>query len=280
LYDAAVAAAAPGELTARAIDGLSIARDSRVWVFAFGKAAQTMAAAAVASLLRSLYEIVGGVVVSGDSGSSPYPTLIALRGDHPIPGGNSFAAAAKIADATLGRRGSDVAIVLMSGGASSLIGAPLRGMNEADFTLLYELLLESGLDIGDTNAVRKRFSRWSAGRLALALAPAATHCLAISDVAGDDLGVIGCGPCVPDTTTVKEVTAILQRANLLSRIAQTHRDYLSAVARRTIPETPTAAHPAFAHVSARVIGNNDLAVEGAAAFARVSASARMCPAEP
>ena len=268
LYDAAVAAAAPGELTARAIDGLSIARDSRVWVFAFGKAAQTMAAAAVASLLRSLHAIV-----SGDSGASPYPTLTALRGDHPIPGRNSFAAAAKVAEATLGRRGSDVAIVLMSGGASSLIGAPLHGMNEADFTLLYELLLESGLDIGDTNAVRKRFSRWSAGRLALALAPAATHCLAISDVAGDDLGVIGSGPCVPDTTTVKEVTAILQRANLLSRIAQTQRDYLSAVARGTIPETPTAAHPAFAHVSARVIGNNDLAVEGAAAFARERALA-------
>ena len=268
LYDAAVAAAAPGELTARAIDGLSIARESRVWVFAFGKAAQTMAAAAVASLLRSLHSIVGGVVVSADGGPSPYPTLIALRGDHPIPGRNSFAAAAKIGDATLGRRGSDVAIVLMSGGASSLIAAPLRGMNEADLMLLYELLLESGLDIGDTNAVRKRFSRWSAGRLALALAPAATHCFAISDVAGDELGVIGSGPCVPDATTVKDVTAVLQRANLLSRIPQTYRDYLVAVGRGTIPETPTAAHPAFAHVSAKVIGNNDLAIEGVAAFAR------------
>jgi len=268
VYDAAVAAAAPGELTARAIDALSIARESRVWVFGFGKAAQTMAAAAVSSLLRSLHSIVGGVVVGTDAGPSAYPTLISLKGDHPIPGRNSFTAAAKIGEATLGRRGTDVAIVLISGGASSLIGAPLRGMNEADFTLLYELLLESGLDIAATNAVRKRFSRWSAGRLALALAPAATHCLAISDVAGDDLGVIGSGPCVPDTTTVKDVKAILERANLLSRVPQTHRDYLVAVGRGTIPETPTATHPAFAHVSAKVIGNNDLAVEGAAAFAR------------
>ena len=268
LYDAAIAAAAPGELTARAIDGLSIARESRVWVFAFGKAAQTMAAAAVGSLLRSLHAIVGGVVVSADAGPAPYPTLVAVRGDHPIPGRNSFAAAAKIAEATLGRRGSDVAIVLMSGGASSLIGAPLRGMNEADLTLLYELLLESGLDIAATNAVRKRFSRWSAGRLALALAPAATHCLAVSDVAGDDLGIIGSGPCVPDATAVKDVTAILQRANLLSRIPQTYRDYLAAVGRGTIPETPTATHPAFAHVSAKVIGNNDLAIDGVAALAR------------
>ena len=147
-----------------------------------------MAAAAVGSLLRSLHSIVGGVVVSADGGRRPIPRSLAMHGDHPIPGRNSFAAAAKIGEATLGRRGIDVAIVLMSGGASSLIGAPLRGMNEADLTLLYELLLGSGLDIAAMNAVRKRFSRWGAGRLALALAPAATHCLAISDVAGDDLG--------------------------------------------------------------------------------------------
>ena len=191
-----------------------------------------------------------------------------MRGDHPIPGRNSFAAAAKIEEITAGRRGNDVALVLISGGASSLIGAPLRGMNGADLSALYDLLLGSGLDIASMNAVRKRFSRWGAGRLALALAPAATHCLAVSDVVGDDLSVIGSGPCVPDTTTVVDVSAILQRANLLTRIPQTHRDYLAGVARGTVPETPTNAHPAFAHVKARVIGNNRLAVDGIAARAR------------
>ncbi|MDB4876774.1 MAG: hypothetical protein JWM41_3220 [Gemmatimonadetes bacterium] len=268
IYDAAVAAAAPGPATARAVDALSIDRDRRVWVFAFGKAAVPMAAAAVTSLLRSLHAVVGGVIVSPEGGASPYPTLASMRGDHPIPGRNSFAAAAKIAEVTPGRRGNDVAVVLISGGASSLIGAPLRGMNEADLTQLYELLLGAGLDIGSTNAVRKRFSRWGAGRLALALAPAATHCLAISDVAGDDLGAIGSGPCAPDATTVKDVTDILQRTNLLARIPQTHRDYLIAVGRGTIPDTPTKAHPAFAHVTARVIGNNQSAVDGAGARAR------------
>ena len=268
VYDAAIAAAAPGELTARAIDARSIAREHRVWVFAFGKAALTMASAAVHSLLRSLHTIAGGVLVSPEGGPSPYPTLVSLKGDHPIPGRNSFAAAAKIADATLGRRGNDVAIVLMSGGATSLIGAPLKGMNESDLTLLYEQLLESGLDISAMNAVRKRFSRWGAGRLALALAPAKTHCLAISDVAGDDLGVIGSGPCSPDANTVKDVVGILKSANLLSRLPQTHRDYLSAVERGAIPDTPTRSHPAFAHVTAKVIGNTTLAVNGAANFAR------------
>ena len=44
----------------------------------------------------------------------------------------------------------------------------LDAINESDFVMLQELLLGSGLDIAATNLVRKRFSRWGAGRLALA----------------------------------------------------------------------------------------------------------------
>jgi glycerate 2-kinase len=228
-----------------------------------------MAAAASGVLLRSLHTIVGGVVVSADAAAAaPYATLAAVAGNHPVPGTRSFAAAAKIAEITPGRRGGDVAIVLISGGASSLIGAPLAGMNGTDLSQLYEQLLGSGLDITAMNAVRKRFSRWAAGRLALALAPATTHCLAISDVANDDLSTIGSGPCSPDAATVNDVTEILKRANLFTRIPQTHRDYLAAASRGTIPETPKKSHPAFAHVSSRVIASNAVAVGAASEVAR------------
>ena len=220
-----------------------------------------MAAAAIDSLLRSRHSVVGGVVVSPDGAASKHDTLISLRGDHPVPGGNSFTAAAKIAEIASGRRGSDVAIVLISGGTSSLIAGPLRDMSESDLVELYEVLLGSGLDIAQMNAVRKRFSRWGAGRLALALAPAATHCLAMSDVADDDISVIGSGPCSPDPLTARDVTTILQRSSLFGRIPQAMRDYLAAVVRGAIPDTPTIKHPAFAHVSARVIGNTRVAVD-------------------
>lgn len=267
LYDAAVAAAAPGPATARAVDALGIDRSARLWIFAFGKAARLMAAAAVTASLRSLHSIVGGLVVAPDDGASPYPTILSMRGDHPIPGRHSFEAAAKVAEVASGRRGNDVAIVLLSGGASSLIGAPVRGISESDFVSLQELLLGSGLDIASTNLVRKRFSRWGAGRLALALAPATTHCLAISDVAGDDLSVIGSGPCVPDTANITDVKDLLQRVNLLSRVPAAYRDYLNGVTRGTVPETPAKSHPAFAHITAQVIGNNRVALDGIAARA-------------
>lgn len=268
LYDAAVAAAAPGAATARAIDALELGRARRVWLFAIGKAARPMAAAAVRSLQRGLHSIIGGVVVAPDDGPPPYPTLAAMRGDHPVPGRHSFEAATKIGEIAAGRRSTDIAIVLISGGASSLIGAPVRGIAESDFIALHELMLGSGLDIAEMNSVRKRFSRWSAGRLALALAPAAIYCLAISDVAGDDLSVIGSGPCVPDTSTAKDVRERLERAGLFERVPQAMRDYLGGVARGTTPETPTKSHPAFAHITARVIGNNRIALDGIAAAAR------------
>jgi hydroxypyruvate reductase len=165
-------------------------------------------------------------------------------------------------------RSDDVAIVLLSGGATSLIAAPLRGMSESDIGHLFELLLGSGLDIIAMNTVRKRFTRWGAGRLALALAPARTHALVISDVVGNDPEDIGSGPCTPDSHTVREVIELLQRADLYTQLSPSMRDYLTGVSRGVIPETPKASHPAFAHVRTRVIGANHLALDAAVARAR------------
>ena len=261
LYEAAVAGAAPGPLTSEALADFDAAPARRLWLYAFGKASHAMATAAVASLQRSPCTIAGGVVVGAEQQPSPYPTLTCLAGDHPLPGRRSFTAAQQIGTTTAGMRSSDVAIVLLSGGASSLIGAPLRGISEADLGELFELLVGSGLDIHAVNVIRKRFTRWGAGRLALALAPARTYSLVISDVPGDEVTDVASGPCTPDPSTVREVLALLQSSGLSARIAPSLRDYLGAVARGLTPETPKATHPAFAHVRTRLIGTNRLALD-------------------
>lgn len=268
LYCAAVAGANVESLTANAVASVPLERRHRVWVFSFGKAAHAMASAAVTTLHRALAEVAGGIVVAPEAGDAPSGTISVLGGDHPIPGRRSFAAAARIGQLLTQKRGGDLGIVLLSGGASSLIGAPLRGMSEADLSQLYELLLSSGLDIHEMNAIRKRFSYWAAGRMALALAPARSFCFALSDVPGDDLATIGSGPCVPDPTLVKRVIDLLQGAQLFSKISPSFRQYLLDTARGASPETPKVTHPAFAHVNARVIGNNANALNAAAASAR------------
>jgi glycerate 2-kinase len=190
-----------------------------------------------------------------------------MKGDHPVPGPASFAAADKIAELARGRRATDVVVVLVSGGASSLIAAPLQGQQTGDLIKLYQLLLTSGLDIVAVNTVRKRFSRWGGGRLAQVLAPAAVHCLAVSDVPGDDPGVIGSGPCAPDPATANDVLAILEERKLVSRIAPVYLEYLRSVTRGVTGETPKARHPAFAHVTSRVVASNRSALERAASAA-------------
>lgn len=268
LYGAAVAGANVESLTAEAVARVPVDRRGRVWLFAVGKAANGMAAAAYSSLKRGLAEVAGGVVVAPEKGDSPSGAIAALVGDHPIPGPRSFEAAARIEQILTQKRGVDIGIVLLSGGASSLIGAPLRGLNEADYARLCELLLGSGLDIARLNAVRKRFSRWGAGRMALALAPARTWCFAVSDVPDNDIASIGSGPCVPDATTIQTVIELLESVRLHAKLPPALRQYLDGVAKGTIPETPKKTHPAFAHVEARVIAGNADALNAAAATAR------------
>jgi glycerate 2-kinase len=264
LYDAAVAGAAPGPITADAVRALDPRPEQRLSLFAFGKAAHPMASAALSALRTSRSQVVAGVVVSPEQQPSLGATITTLVGDHPVPGPQSVAAAERIGALAAGRRGDDVALVLISGGATSLIGAPLPGMREANLVKLYELLLASGLDIHEMNVVRKRFARWGAGRLAVALAPARTQSLIISDVESDDPADIASGPCTPDPNSAHDVIAILERTGLYGRIARAMREYLSAVARGALPETPHASHPAFAHVTTRVIGSNRLSTEAAA----------------
>ena len=267
LYEAAVGGAAPAPLTTAALASFEAPPEQRLWLFAVGKGAQAMGAAAVASLQRSLHTIAGGVIVAPVAASSPYTTIAALAGDHPLPGRHSFTAAERIGATARGMRSADVAIVLVSGGASSLIAAPLRGMAESDLGQLFELLMLSGLDVRQMNAVRKRFTRWGAGRLALALAPARSHVLVISDVHGDDPADVGSGPCAPDAHSVHEVIDLMKRAGIHARVAPAIRDYLTGVARGVIPETPRRTHPAFAHVTTRVIGSNRLALDAVLARA-------------
>src|SRR5215217_5437449 len=89
LYDAAIAGADPAASTARAIQAIDIPRGRRLMLYAFGKAASSMATAAVTTLLQSLHQVAGGVMVTPDGERSPYPTIVAMRGDHPVPGANS-----------------------------------------------------------------------------------------------------------------------------------------------------------------------------------------------
>jgi len=268
LYAAAVAAAAPGPAVERAIADLGDPGTRRIWLFALGKAAHPMARAAVASLARWRREPAGGLLVPPAGGAAPHPALALVVGDHPEPGPGSLAAAEALSRAA-GRVGpDDEAWVLLSGGATSLLGAPVEGVPPADLTMLYGQLLGSGLDITAMNRIRKRFSRWGGGRLAAALAPARVRVFIVSDVIGDDLASIASGPCVPDPASAADVRTALEASGLWTRIPPSLRERVASAELGRVPETPKPGDRAFAQVETRLIASNRLALDAAAAHAR------------
>ena len=216
-FGAAVAAADPQRALATALAGEPVPRGP-VYIVAAGKAAAAMAEAVVRWLESNRLAPAGGVIVSNVDGPAPHRSLQRLVGEHPVPAAGSHRAAETIHH-LVGTMPSDATVlVALSGGTSSLIAGPLPGLAMADVTAAFEVLLRSGLDIDAVNAIRKRITRWSAGRLALACQPGTVRCWAISDVPGDASHVIGSGPCTADPWTRDRVAALLDAGDLRSQL--------------------------------------------------------------
>ena len=264
LYRAATAAAAPGPALEARLRLLPEQPGRRIWILALGKAALPMASTAVEVLQAQPDRLAGGLIVAPEGAVSPDARLSLSLGDHPEPGVRSLAAATALAD-TASRVASDDEIwVLLSGGTTSLIGAPEAGLTPADLRSLYALLLGSGLDITAMNQIRKRFSRWGAGKLARALHPALIRVYIVSDVIGDDLPSIGSGPCVPDPTTAADIRGLLERAGLWPKIPEAARRMILSMESGETAETPKPGDRAFARVTLELVASNRLALEAAA----------------
>lgn len=227
-----------------------------------------MAECAVAVLQEWGTAPAGGLLVIPEPGRSPHPNLIVAVGDHPHPGAGSRAAAEALGRAVEAVRPGDEVWVLLSGGTTSLIGAPIPSVTAEDLTTLYRLLLGSGLDITAMNRIRKRFARWAGGRLSAALAHAHVKNFTISDVIGDDLGSIGSGPCIPDPSAAADIRAALTAAHFWERVPVALRAHLDDVEHGRAAETPKPDHPAFKQTETILIASNRLALEAASDRAR------------
>lgn len=294
LHQAAVQGANPFERTYHAVQQWIATSGTnatnRVHIFALGKAGATMAAGATAALHESSITAVGGVVVvaaapapqaTAESGGN-LPDAIEVRvGDHPVPDIGSLAAADVIARKVKDVADGDIALVLISGGATSLCAAPCDELREALghavpahelLTQLVATLHRSGLAIHEMNAIRRRLLRWGAGRLAVALyeqGAAAIPVFAVSDVIGDDPSVIGSGPCSPDPMSDAEFLAMLDAYNLRAEIP---RELAEALGLQGHPDDavrpPAVSHPAFASVTFTIVARNRDACQALAAKAR------------
>ncbi len=170
-----------------------------------------MAAGAVDALMHRGLAPSAGLVVSETGSPEIISGLRHVRGDHPVPGEKSSAAAAAVLSVTDLRAGTGDAVVLISGGTTSLIAAPVPGLTGDDLSHTFEVLLGSGAPIEVMNLLRRRLLQWGGGRLTSALSPQRVHCLIVSDVMGGAFAAIGSGPCIPDPATTDDVAHALER---------------------------------------------------------------------
>src|SRR6202008_3719394 len=124
-------------------------------------------------------------------------------------------AASRMLRMVRGLSADDLVLCLISGGGSALLPVPANGLTLADKQQVNKALLRSGATISEMNCLRKHLSAIKGGRLAAAAAPARMVTLAISDVPGDDLSVIGSGPTVGDPTTFAEARAVLAKYRIV-----------------------------------------------------------------
>ena len=174
-------------------------------------------------------------------------------------------------------RSNDLVVVLISGGGSALMPAPIPGITLADKQAVTRFLMRSGATIQELNAVRKRLSMVKGGRLALAASRAkAVFSLIISDVIGDPLDVIASGPTVEDTGTATEALAILHRFGANPpEVPQSVFDKLRleesfSLGHQKVPniQVEQLAYGVQSVVHNHVIGNNATALKAAASKAR------------
>ncbi len=188
-----------------------------------------------------------------------------LESSHPFPDARSEAAGERALAAASRVLEDEVLVILLSGGASALMAAPVEGLTLADKIATTRVMMNAGADIHALNTVRRHLSKVKGGRLAAACA-GVTVTLALSDVVGDDLNAIGSGPGVPDPTSWADAAAALDRFGGAS-----HAPHVRALIRRgeagDIPDTPKPGHPSLARARARVIGGRLDAIAGARAEA-------------
>lgn len=241
-------------------------RNEPLTVVAAGKAAWSMVAGLTSApegddVPRHVRRAIGIVAGPRVAGSMLPETLEWFDASHPSPDTVSEAAGRRALSLAAESRAREGLLVLLSGGASSMLAVPAEGLTLRDKIETARMLMHAGAAIAELNCVRKHLSAIKGGRLAAAAGRTVT--LAISDVHGpvaDDPAVIGSGPTVADPTTYADALEIVRQTGTRDSVPQSVLAHLE----RGADESPKPGDMRLGDAHYEVIGNRQLAMAGAA----------------
>lgn len=190
-----------------------------------------------------------GLVVSTDPVETD--TVDVVEGAHPIPDENGREGARRLLAKAREQDERVLVLVPVTGGGSALLPLPAGDVSLSDLQAVTEALVESGAAIEEINAVRKHLSDIKGGGLARAAAPATVVGLLLSDVVGDDPGVVASGPTAPDETSYGDAITVLDHYGV--EVPTAVREHLEAGLAGEREETPTDGDDALAAVDNHVL---------------------------
>ena len=134
-----------------------------------------------------------------------------IEASHPEPDKNGLIASKKIFELATKSSKDDHVVFLISGGASSLLTFPAKGVVFEEKQRINKELLRCGAPIDEMNIVRRSLSKIKGGRLAQAIFPAKLTTYMISDIPGDDPAYIGSGPTIQPNGLNEDSIKILEK---------------------------------------------------------------------
>jgi hydroxypyruvate reductase len=216
LFDAAIESVSAARVMPRIMPS---PQHGRIALIAVGKAAAAMADVALDRVPTPTATLVVTRYGHMTEQLAARPNVEKIEAGHPYPDAQSIRAADRALEIAQGLEAQDHLLVLLSGGGSALLAAPVRGLSLSDKQATTRALLESGATIAEINCVRKHLSRIKGGRLALAAGPARVSTYIISDVPGDDPSFVSSGPTVADQTTLDQARDILRKYGIAAPTA-------------------------------------------------------------
>lgn len=253
--------------TSLIIAGQEVPKQAFNHIYVIGAGKATAAMAVETEKILGAY-IRNGVITTKYHHALPLQKIKVLEAAHPVPDEKGVEAVAQTWQLLETVTENDIVICLISGGASALWCDVPPGATLPEVQVTFDHLIRSGAAIHEINTVRKHLSAIKGGQLVRHCNGARVFSLIISDVPGDDPGVIASGPTVPDPSTFEEAYVILSKYDLLPLLPPAIQKHVEKGLEKMIPETPKPGDPLFARTVNKVIGNNRLALEAAAKTAR------------
>ena len=246
---------------------IDLKRFERILVLGAGKASIGMAEY-IEEILGDF--ISGGAVVAPKelAERSKLEKIEVLPSTHPIPSELGVKAALNILEYAGEVGENTLTIFLLSGGASALLPMPAHPLTLQDKIEFTKLLLASGANMDEINAVRKHLSGIKGGLLGKKLSKGFVISLIISDVVGDKLETIGSGPTAPDPTTFKDAYEILKRYGLWDKIPEAARSRIKLGLDGKVEETPKPGDPIFKRIVNLIVAGVGDACKAAESYLR------------